>query len=188
MRVEELPSSISKKAQHWQLGIVEVPTLYSIRRFAMNLIDLFTYSTLDGKRKLRRYVVFSLGILVLISLIFAYSQWTQAQAMADVQATALPVQVTTISTSVVLPTPIPQTTTTEACPSDSSQWELVDVKPNDNMKKISPSCVYDALGRSVAWALMTSQRCSIEKRMIRSNMLSLPLNVHARRCPCPVPP
>ena len=123
----------------------------------MNLIDLFTYSTLDGKRKLRRYVVFSLGILVLISLIFAYSQWTQAQAMADVQATALPVQVTTIPTSVVLPTSLPPTATIETCPSDASQWELLDVRSNDNMKKISPSCVYDELGRTVAWALMFYQ-------------------------------
>lgn len=123
----------------------------------MNLLDLLTYTTLDGKRKLRRYVVFALGILICIALIFAYGQWTQAQAMADIQATAIPVQVTIVPTLTVPPTLVPPTDTVETCPSDTSQWELVDVRANDNMKKISPSCVYDELGRTVAWALMSYQ-------------------------------
>jgi hypothetical protein len=124
----------------------------------MKLIDLFTYITLGGQRKLKMYVKFTLGILVTISLIFTYSQWTQAQSMAEIQATAIPIQGTKVPTMEVSPTEIraTDTATVESCPSDPAQWELQDVKPGDNLKKISPSCVYDGLGRTVAWAIMVN--------------------------------
>lgn len=125
----------------------------------MKLIDLLTYPTLGGRRKLKMYVKFTLGIMVTIGLIFSYGQWTQAQGMAEIQATAVPIHVTDVPTIEASPTEIQAMATTamiESCPSDPTQWELQDVRSDDNMKKISPPCVYDGLGRTVAWAMMVN--------------------------------
>ena len=123
------------------------------------LKNLFTYnSSLGGQRKLRAYVKVALILLIVLGFGFAYSIWTKASVIAVIQATPVPVQVTTSPVIPGTPTAVEVTSTPteEACPSDPDTWQLLDVRQNDNMKKISPECVYGGLNRAVAWAMMVS--------------------------------
>ena len=46
------------------------------------------------------------------------------------------------------------TATPEPCPGDPDQWVLVDIEKGLNeLKRIEPACVYDGLGRTIAWML-----------------------------------
>ena len=124
-----------------------------------NMKEPFTYSSLTGKRKLRRYIWSALFIAGALLVIFGYSMTRRASARAEVMATPRPlvtqelvvVQVT--STPEPLPTPTSEPTT-EPCPTDPDDWTLVDTFPGDNYKRIEPHCVYDDLGRTVAWTML----------------------------------
>lgn len=113
-------------------------------------MDNFTYSDISGKRRLRNYVwaVIVIGIVVLG--LFGYAAWQRSQVMAVVNAEPQPLDPTFISPTEV-PTSLPPTATQEACPSNPDDWNLVDVIPNDNYKRIEPTCVYEGLERTVAW-------------------------------------
>jgi hypothetical protein len=50
--------------------------------------------------------------------------------------------------------PPTQHPTPEACPLDPKEWQLLEIAPNDNFKRITPFCVYDGLARTVAWDLL----------------------------------
>lgn len=113
--------------------------------------DNFFYRDLAGKRHLRSYLKASILIVIFMALALAWGFWQRAQMMAVVNAPARPV------VWEPTPTPIPPTATPtatpEPCPSDPSDWKLLDVFPDDNYKRIEPACVYAGLERTVAWAL-----------------------------------
>ena len=116
------------------------------------LRDFLTYSAeLSGRRKLRTYVKAALFITValLIALVVVLGQ--QYQTMRDMVAVAtLRYEMSPTSfTSTMGPAPTP-----EACPSDPGGWQFVDSGiPGDSLERIEPACVYDGLGRTIAWAL-----------------------------------
>jgi len=50
--------------------------------------------------------------------------------------------------------PLVPTLTPEACPSDPGGWQLADSGVlGDSLERIEPACVYDGLGRTIAWVL-----------------------------------
>ncbi|HEY5159219.1 MAG TPA: hypothetical protein VII93_14755 [Anaerolineales bacterium] len=113
------------------------------------LRDFLTYSVeLSGRRKLRIYVKAALFIAVALLIALAIFLGQQYQTMQDMAAVA------TIHYE-MSPTPPPgPTPTPEACPSDPGGWQFVDSGiPGDNLERIEPACVYDGLGRTIAWVL-----------------------------------
>ncbi len=109
-----------------------------------------TYQDRAGRRRLRVYVIAALLILsmmIVIAVIVLYQQAQAGQAMAATQPVVAETQT---------PSPSPDATVTEmTCPEDPEDWQLVDPFAdieNDYMD-IQPACVYDGLGRTVAWAL-----------------------------------
>jgi len=113
------------------------------------LRDFLTYSAeLSGQRKLRTYVKAALFIAValLVALVVVLGQ--QYQTMQDMAAVAtIRYETSPTSTQGSAPTP-------EACPSDPGGWQFVDSGIlGDSLERIEPACVYDGLGRTIAWVL-----------------------------------
>jgi hypothetical protein len=113
------------------------------------LRDILTYSAeLNGWRKLRTYVkaAFFIAAVLLLALVIVMGK--QYQTMHDMAAVATIHYVTS-------PTPpLGATTTPETCPSDTAGWQFVDSGiSGDNLERIEPACVYDGLGRTIAWVL-----------------------------------
>jgi hypothetical protein len=135
------------------------------------LIDTLTYPDLAGKRRLRWYVTAALVILVGIGAVLVFGAVKYDQMMANVVATPEPLVTATptlepatatalalLPTNTPLPTDTPQPTATELpCPIDPEQWVLADAGPENNLKKITPACVYNGLARTVGWALAISE-------------------------------
>ena len=113
------------------------------------LRDILTYSAeLNGQRKLRTYVKAALFIAAALLLALAIVLGKQYKTMHDM-ATVATIHYETSPTSPQGPTP-----THEACPSDPAGWQLVDSGiSGDNLERIEPACVYDGLGRAIAWVL-----------------------------------
>lgn len=99
----------------------------------------FTYLAADGKRKPKRYVVAFLMLVVVLGGTIATGVYLRGQEQNMLSATR--------SVAVV------HTVTSTACPADPDDWSLVAVEPDSDNMRIEPSCVYDGLGRTVAWAL-----------------------------------
>lgn len=125
----------------------------------MNILDDLTYRDLAGKRRLRNYVKAALAIVAALFILYvAILFWVKMDRAAAVPPllvipTRTPAFVALHRTQDgVTRTPAP-TATPEACPSDPTSWKMLDVLPGDNYKRIEPACVYDGLGRTVAWAL-----------------------------------
>jgi hypothetical protein len=113
------------------------------------LRDFLTYSAeLSGRRKLRIYVKAALFIAVALLVAMAIVLGQQYQAMQDMAAVA------TIHYEMSPTPPREPVPTSEACPSDPGGWQFVDSGiPGDNLERIEPACVYDGLGRTIAWVL-----------------------------------
>lgn len=138
------------------------------------LKDQLTYTDLGVRRHLRRYVLATLIIAMLILAIIAYGFWARAQERAQFSgaslplsnihetqtATALPVdeegQTITLTPNPPTATPLPPspTATAEACPTNPDEWNLVEIDPGNHHDRIEPNCVYDSLARTVAWSLL----------------------------------
>jgi hypothetical protein len=113
------------------------------------LRDVLTYSAdLSGRRKLRTYVkaaIFIAGAFLVAMVIVLGEQY---QTMQDMAAVAT-IHYATSSTLPLVPTPTP-----EACPSDPGEWQFVaSGVSGDSLERIEPACVYDGLGRTIAWVL-----------------------------------
>lgn len=107
----------------------------------------FTYVAADGKRKLKRYVIawIALVVVMVVLIVFGVNQRGQERyALAASRA----VTVEPSQTPTQKPSPTP-----ESCPSDPAKWNMIDAVPGSNYKRIEPLCVYDGLGRTVAWVL-----------------------------------
>lgn len=145
------------------------------------LTDGLTYKDLAGRRRVRRYVLASAAIFILVGGI-AFFGWRQREgvlgfkvgsqtvanpagqqeiehftptsagiAVVEAQPPMTPVQSAVPPSIVAQPT---QPLTPEACPHDADMWEFVGIAQNDNFKRIQPLCVYDGLARTVAWDLL----------------------------------
>lgn len=113
------------------------------------LRDFLTYSAeLSGRRQLRSYVkatLFIAGVLLVALVIFLGKQY---QTRQDIAAVA------TIRYATSLTPPQGSTQTPEACPSDQGGWQFVaSGNPGDSLERIEPACVYESLGRTIAWVL-----------------------------------
>ena len=113
------------------------------------LRDFLTYSAeLSGQRKLRTYVKAALFIAVALLLAVVIILGQKYQTMQDMAVVA------TIHYETSPTPPRGPTLTPEACPSDPGEWQFVDSGiPGGNLERIEPACVYDGLGRTIAWAL-----------------------------------
>jgi len=115
--------------------------------------DLY-YTAPGGKRKLKRYVVAVLiiSVLMVAAIVWVVIQRTQIKALMayvpTITATSTSVPASMATTQISTLTPVVNT-----CPTDSSKWSLkVDLSKNQYVP-IDPPCVYDGLGRTVAWSL-----------------------------------
>lgn len=116
-----------------------------------DILDHFTYREMGGRRRLRTFSKAAIFILLIVVILGSYAVWQRADARAEVMATPRPVSLTSPTA-----TPVPASPTAaavETCPSDPEQWTLADVPLGGNLKRIEPACVYDGLGRAMAWAL-----------------------------------
>ena len=115
--------------------------------------DLY-YTAPGGERKLKRYVVAALiiGVLMVLTIVWVAIQRTQIKAhMADVPTmTATSTSVSASMATTQISTLIPEVNT---CPTDPSMWSLKVDLSNNQYVPIDPPCVYDGLGRTVAWSL-----------------------------------
>jgi hypothetical protein len=123
--------------------------------------DLY-YTAPGGERKLKRYVVAVLiiGVLMVAAIAWVIVQRSQIRAhMAYVPPT-----ITATSTSVQSSTTDPTQIATQiatlapvvsvsACPTDPPEWTLTEPAPGNQYERIDPACVYDGLGRAIAWSL-----------------------------------
>ncbi len=114
-------------------------------------MNFFTYTDLTGKRRLRSYVVIAIAVSTLLLLLAGGMAIWRANEFhtADVPRTphleAIPVEETV---EPVIPLP-----TEEPCASNAAEWSLLDIPLSENYKRLSPTCAYEGLERTVAWVL-----------------------------------
>ena len=113
------------------------------------LRDVLTYSAeLSGRRKLRSYIKVALFIAAVLLLALPIILGRQYKTMHEMAAVAT-IHYETSPTPPQGPTPTP-----EACPSDPAGWQFVSSGiSGDNLERIEPACIYDGLGRAIAWVL-----------------------------------
>jgi len=113
------------------------------------LRDVLTYSAeLSGRRKLRTYVKAAIFIAVAFLVAMVIVLGEQYQTMQHMAAVA------TIHYATSPTLPLVPTLTPEACPSDPGEWQFVaSGVSGDSLERIKPACVYDGLGRTIAWVL-----------------------------------
>ena len=117
------------------------------------ILDGLTYRDLAGRRQLRAHTAITLLILLLLSLMSGFTVLSRVRLMSRVEVAPLPVVIT--SEPEIEPTSMPQPAAVyePGCPTDSDQWSLAETVVPQNYKVIQPACVYEGLGRTVAWAL-----------------------------------
>lgn len=118
------------------------------------LQDFLTYQKdINGKRRLRFYVQAALFIIMALIIVMAVILYQRVQ-IHSVMAATRPVVVEPTSTPTATATqPSTLTPVVNACPTDPSKWNLVDPAPGNQYDRIDPPCVYDGLGRTIAWSL-----------------------------------
>jgi hypothetical protein len=122
-----------------------------ISKMINRLRDVFTYFPSgfgeSGKRKLRSFTIVLLAILVALGILIGVSLYQKVQAKNSMAVVGI---VTLQPTQESAATP---TMVSESCPSNPSDWTMMDLLPGDVYKRIEPTCVYEGLGKAVAWAL-----------------------------------
>ena len=117
--------------------------------------DHLTYADLAGRRRLRRYVSAAVLILGFIAVLFGWSGWqrVRARTRGATSETVIDGEIAGLVAAPknVAPTPIPEAV---GCPTDPESWDLLEVYPGDNYKRIEPNCVYEGLSRAVAWHML----------------------------------
>jgi hypothetical protein len=114
--------------------------------------DLLTYRPgSSDKRQLRQFVRVGLVIvgMLVVAVIFALVEKAQTNAA---MAVTRPVVVEGISTASATP-PASSMSPADTCPTDPSRWSLVPVGDGQQYDRIDPSCVYDGLGKTIAWVM-----------------------------------
>jgi len=120
------------------------------------ILDGLTYTDLAGKRQPRVYTVVT-GLILLLLLVGGMVGLNRYLLMSRVQATPEVVSIPT-ETQVPLETKTPAIETTEAeassgCPNDSRKWSFTPTMISENYQVIQPTCVYQGLEKTIAWAL-----------------------------------
>lgn len=117
--------------------------------------DHLTYADLAGRRRLRRYVIAAVLILGFLAVLFGWSGWQRVKARPR-EVTSETVIDDELAGFVAAPENITTPSTPEAvdCPTNPESWDLLDVYPGDNYKRIEPNCVYEGLSKAVAWHLL----------------------------------
>jgi hypothetical protein len=135
------------------------------------LLDGLTFKDIAGKRQLRTYVLLSGVILILLITLVSGSALESNSMLSKVRGTPVSVQVTPQPTVTNAPT----ATLSAACPTNPQDWRFVDVFPDDNFKRIEPTCVYEDLSKSVAWALAVREGYTRAEAMQTLGFPDLPM-------------
>lgn len=112
------------------------------------ILDGLTFKDIAGKRQPRAYTVLTGLVLVLLFVLASCVALERSAMMDEVQGTPETVQITVEPSATPEPTQV-----AEACPTDPSNWNFLDIQPGNNLKRIEPVCVHDELAKAVAWAL-----------------------------------
>jgi len=114
--------------------------------------DLLTYRPGGSeKRQLRQFVRVGLVILGMLVVAMTIVLVEKAQTNAAMAATR-PVVVGWSPTASATP-PAVSMSPAGSCPVDPSQWNLVAVGDGQQYDRIEPTCVYDGLGKTIAWVM-----------------------------------
>jgi len=116
---------------------------------------MFTYIDGSGNKKLRGYVKFALGALVILIALVGVNLFNHHQMVSEVMAAPRPLDASQ------LPAPTQQgaapVVPVEQCPSNPGDWTLTNSvsAPDSNLKGLAPQCVYDQLDKTAAWLYAT---------------------------------
>jgi hypothetical protein len=113
------------------------------------ILDGLTFKDLAGQRHPRKYVIPTGVIVLILALLGLWVALERKSMLQAVQSTPIPVVFSLEPTASAQPT----TVTTDQCPTNPAAWTFQDILPADNFKRIEPTCVYEGLGKSAAWAL-----------------------------------
>jgi hypothetical protein len=120
------------------------------------ILDGLTYKDIAGKRQPRIYTVVTGLILLLLFMAGGLAGLNRYLLMSRVQATpevvTLPTQTEPAATEPIATSSLGGTDAF-GCPTDSSEWSFTPTMISDNYQVIQPACVYQALEKSIAWAL-----------------------------------
>ncbi len=122
----------------------------------MTINDNFSYRDPNGKRKPRTWVLAVAVIVIIVLAVVGLSVYNASARQAQIEATPRLVTGPTFTPTAVLPTKVPTSVgamVTVNCPSDSADWNFVDVLDNSNFKRIDPPCVYQGMNRTIAYYL-----------------------------------
>lgn len=120
----------------------------------MTTNDNFSYRDPNGKRKPRTWVLAVAVIVIILLAVVGLSVYNASARQARIEATPRSVTGPTFTPTAVPPTA--SATSADAstnCPTDSADWNLVDVWENNTHKRIDPPCVYQGLNKPIAWLL-----------------------------------
>ena len=135
------------------------------------LLDGLTFKDIAGKRQPRIYVQLSGVILILLITLVSGTALERNNMLNKVRGTPVSVQVTSQPTVTNEPT----ATLSDICPTNPQDWKFVDVFPDDNFKRIEPTCVYEDMNKSVAWALAVREGYTRAEAMQALGFPDLPM-------------
>ncbi len=161
------------------------------------ILDGLTYKDLAGRRQPRIYTVVTGLILLLLLVAGGMAGLNHYLLMSRVQATAVPVSISTQAVETLEAEPPattqPETVLSQGCPTDSSKWSLTPTVISETYKVIQPACVYQGLENTIAWALAvregysraeaTQQLGFTEMPMRQVDTVTLPGNVRELEVP-----
>ena len=122
-----------------------------------SILDGLTYKDLAGKRQPRAFTVLAGVVLLVVSMAGGLAFLNRMFLMRKVQATPVPISLTSVPTQVVQ---IPLSTATgepveiwDGCPTDPKDWSFSPTYSSQTYQVIQPACVYQGLEKTIAWAL-----------------------------------
>ena len=153
-----------------------------------SILDGLTYKDLAGKRQPRAFTVLAGLILLLVSVAGGLAFLNRIFLMSKVQATPVPVSLTSGPTAIVEASqPMPTQQTVElwdGCPTHPKDWSFSPTYSSQTYRVIQPACVYQGLEKTIAWALAVREGYSraeatqllgfSEMPMRRLNQLTIP--------------
>jgi len=143
------------------------------------ILDGLTYKDLAGRRQPRIYTVVTGLILLLLLVAGGMAGLNHYLLMSRVQATAVPVSISTQAVETLEAEPPattqPETVLSQGCPIDSSKWSLTPTYISENYQVIQPACVYQGLEKTIAWALAVREGYSRAEATQRLGFTEMPM-------------
>jgi hypothetical protein len=120
-----------------------------------SILDGLTYKDLAGKRQPRAFTVLAGVILLVVSMAGGLAFLNRLFLMSKVQATPVPVSLTSVPTQIVETVQPTQQTVEiwDGCPTDPGDWGFSPTYSSQTFSVIQPACVYQGLEKTIAWAL-----------------------------------